>query len=112
MQLFANLAENALLHCPEGASIRLKTHKKCGQISVSVADDGPGILPENRERIFKRFVRTDSSRSSTENGLGLTLAKAIAEMQGAVISVEDSAVGATFLTVFQLKNTSDVLERT
>ncbi len=101
MQLFANLIENSLHHCPKGTSIEVNTRVSAGQIHVTVADDGPGISPENRERIFERFVRTDTSRTSSGNGLGLTLARAIAEMHGAAISVKDSETGAEFLVAFQ-----------
>jgi signal transduction histidine kinase len=72
-----------------------------GTIYASVTDDGPGILPKDRERVFERFVRTDSSRGSPGNGLGLTLAKAIAEMHGASIVIEDSEIGTAFLVAFQ-----------
>lgn len=101
-QLFANLVENALLHCPNGASVSTTTQVSNDQVRVSIADNGPGILPENRERVFERFVRTDSSRSSSGNGLGLTLAKAIAEMHGASITIEDRDVGTEFLVSFRL----------
>lgn len=99
-QLFANLVENALRHCPKGASITVSTEIKNGRILASVADNGPGILPDDRQRVFERFVRTDSSRSSSGNGLGLTLAKAIAEMHGASITIKDREIGTEFLIAF------------
>ncbi len=101
-QLFANLVENALRYCPNGASITVSTKFSNGQIQASVADDGPGIMPEDRQRVFERFVSTDSSRSSAGNGLGLTLAKAIAEMHGASITIQDSMIGTEFLITFEV----------
>lgn len=101
-QLFANLVENALHHCQNGAAISVKSQAKNGQLHVIVSDNGPGILPEDRERVFERFVRADRSRSSSGNGLGLTLARAIAEMHGATVTIADSDTGAEFLVAFKV----------
>jgi signal transduction histidine kinase len=68
-------------------------------IEIRVADQGAGIPPEQRERIFDRFVQIDSSSglsSRSGRGLGLTFCKAAVEAHGGRIWVEDGAPGAVF----------------
>jgi len=62
-------------------------------VVVSVNDNGPGIPAELRERALQRFVRLDVSRSQPGNGLGLSLAKAVAEQHNAVLSLDDNRPG-------------------
>ena len=93
LQLFANLVENAIRHSPVGARIRLVAAGAEGGIAVTVADDGPGIPESMRERVFQRFVRLDASRTTPGNGLGLSLAAAVAALHGARILLADNAPG-------------------
>ncbi|MDM7459629.1 MAG: ATP-binding protein [Paracoccus sp. (in: a-proteobacteria)] len=95
-QLFSNLVENAIKHCPSGTTVEIAARIADDDIIVRVADDGPGIEKANRERIFRRFFRVENSRNLPGNGLGLALVKAIAEMHGAAISVHDNHPGAVF----------------
>ncbi|RUY20293.1 HAMP domain-containing protein, partial [Mesorhizobium sp. M7A.F.Ca.US.001.04.2.1] len=71
-QMFANLAENALRHCPEGTLIQLSTARRSGRILATVRDNGPGIPAEEREKVFQRLYRLDNSRSTPGSGLGLS----------------------------------------
>jgi len=68
---------------------------------IAVEDDGPGIAPEDRERIFEPFVRLDPSRSRETGGagLGLAIARAAIEGHGGTIALSDSAGGGTRATV-------------
>jgi signal transduction histidine kinase len=93
LQLFANLVENAIRHSPAGARIRLVAVGAEDGIAVTVADDGPGIPETMRERVFQRFVRLDASRTTPGNGLGLSLAAAVAALHGARITLADNAPG-------------------
>lgn len=95
-QLLSNLIENAIKHSPLGKHIEVSTHSSSINTLVRVADDGPGIDPGDHERIFQRFFRGEKSRSSPGNGLGLTLARAIADLHGASLSVSNSNPGAVF----------------
>lgn len=93
IQLFANLVENALQHCARGASVRLSARRDGGTSVVCVDDNGPGIPAVERERVFRRLYRLDKSRSTPGNGLGLSLAKAIADLHGARIELNDNRPG-------------------
>ncbi|HRO00108.1 MAG TPA: ATP-binding protein [Nitrobacter sp.] len=95
-QLVSNIIENAIRHCPPGTAIHVTAEVASSGVILRVADDGPGIAPENRERIFRRFFRVERSRHTPGSGLGLALAKAIADMHGAALSVFDSAPGTVF----------------
>ncbi|MDB5613802.1 MAG: signal transduction histidine kinase [Devosia sp.] len=93
-QLFANLIENAIRHCPPGTRITLAVAAEPGQsFSISVTDTGPGIPAAERERVFQRLYRLDKSRSTPGHGLGLSLVKAIADLHGASIEIGDNHPG-------------------
>jgi signal transduction histidine kinase len=94
-QLFSNLVENTLVHCPTGTTTTLDVSQVDGDVVVSVSDTGPGIAAKDRNRVFDRFFRSEQSRSSAGNGLGLSLAKAIVEMHGGTITVENATGGTT-----------------
>ena len=63
---------------------------------ISIADDGPGIPPDEREHVFKRFYRLEQSRYTPGNGLGLSLVAAVARLHGARIEMLDNAPGLHF----------------
>ncbi|PQA87259.1 sensor histidine kinase [Hyphococcus luteus] len=89
-QAVANFLDNALKYAEGGTRIVLKVGRaKNGGAVFSVADNGPGVAPEDRERIFERFVRLEASRSTPGSGLGLSLVSAIARAHGATIELTD-----------------------
>ncbi len=89
-QAVANFLDNALKYAEGGTQIELKVEPtKAGGAVLSVADDGPGVAPENRERILERFVRLEASRSTPGSGLGLSLVSAIARAHGASLELRD-----------------------
>lgn len=92
-QLLVNLIENAIRHSPKGTKIRLAVSDEQEGPSVDISDTGPGIPVEDRERVFERFYRRDSSRSTPGNGLGLALVRSIAELHGATVTLADNAPG-------------------
>lgn len=92
-QMFANLLENAIRHCPEGTQITLHVDRECDSVMASVNDNGPGIPKEEWENVFKRFYRLDRSRSTTGSGLGLALVKAVADLHGATLELSDARPG-------------------
>ena len=71
---------------------------KAARISA-VYDEGPGIAPEMRERIFDKFYQGDLSHASSGNGLGLTIVRKILELHGGSISVADSKGGGAIFEV-------------
>lgn len=93
MQMLSNLVENAINHTPAGSRISLDGRLADGRILLVVADDGPGIPPDARERVFQRFVRLDASRSVPGSGLGLSLVRAIVRLHGGTISLSDNRPG-------------------
>jgi len=100
-QQVANLLENAISHTPEKAHIRLKLSQGSkGPIGI-LSDNGPGIDKQDRDKIFERFYRLEASRTSPGNGLGLALAKAVADLHEAEISVTDNHPGAVFTIYYK-----------
>lgn len=101
MQVITNLVDNAIKYTPEGASIVVSTFARDGQAIVQVADDGPGIPPEAKEKVFDMFYTTSSGTSDGRRGLGLGLAlcKAIVTAHAGSITVEDNAPHGTVMTV-------------
>jgi signal transduction histidine kinase len=85
-QAIRNLVRNAIEHtAPTDGLVRLEVNPVAGgQVRFTVTDDGPGIPPEERERVFERFHRTDASRSRTAGGtgLGLAIVRAIVDAHG------------------------------
>ncbi|MER8631781.1 HAMP domain-containing histidine kinase [Mesorhizobium opportunistum] len=101
-QMFANLVENALRHCPPGTTIKLSVTRQGGHVLGSVADNGPGIPAEEREKVFQRLYRLDHSRSTPGSGLGLSLVRAIADLHGASIALEDCRPGLAVVVSFPI----------
>lgn len=99
-QVLGNLISNALRYTPAGGSITLAALPGPGKLILSVSDTGKGIPPEALPRIFDRFYRADSSRtSSEESGLGLAIARSIVEAHGGTISAESVPGKGTVLTI-------------
>jgi two-component system OmpR family sensor kinase len=91
-----NLMENAIRHTPDGTHIRAQVSGDNGEVVLSVQDDGPGVAPELRDRIFERFVRGAGDRGSS-SGLGLSIVRAVAESHGGSVVLEDADPGARFV---------------
>jgi signal transduction histidine kinase len=94
MQAMANLLDNALKFTPDGGVVRLAARLEQGFLDVSVADDGPGLPPEDRARVGERFFRADAARSTPGSGLGLSLVRAVATLHGGQVSLADTHPGA------------------
>ncbi len=92
-QAISNLIENAIRHCPSGATIRLAASMNSGQVEVNISDNGPGIPQELREKVFQRFVRLDRSRTTPGTGLGLSLVAAIAGLHDIRIELAENHPG-------------------
>jgi signal transduction histidine kinase len=93
MQLLVNLVENAICHTPAGTRIKLTISQESEHPVIAVADDGPGIPLSERQHVFRRFYRLDSSRTTPGSGLGLALVEAIANLHGATIELADNGPG-------------------
>ena len=89
-QVITNLLDNAARHSPEGGMIRVRARERDGMIEVAVTDQGPGISPADRARVFEAFSRGEGSTSS---GIGLAICKAIIEAHAGTIRIEDANGG-------------------
>lgn len=92
-QALANLIDNALKYAPAGRPITLSAYGQAGWAHLSVADSGPGIAPELNGKAIERFQRLHLNADIPGNGLGLTLTKAIAELHGGELLLEDNKPG-------------------
>jgi signal transduction histidine kinase len=98
-RLALNLIENALAHTPPGTEVTVHLAGGTGGAVLTVADAGPGIPPEMRERIFDRFVRGDAECAGGGSGLGLAIVRAVAERHGGSVEVGESEAGGASFTV-------------
>ncbi len=100
-QLLLNLVSNAIKFTPDGGQVRLSLWQDGGEAVVQVSDTGIGIAPEDLEHIFDRFFQADSSRTRKDinsgSGLGLSIARWIAEAHGGTLNAEsEPGMGTTF----------------
>lgn len=102
IQLFANLIENAIRHAGKGASIDISFPARSRSTSVCIADNGPGIPDEEREKVFQRLYRLEKSRTTEGTGLGLSMAKAIVVLHGASIELASANPGLSVTIQFPL----------
>jgi len=93
VQAAANLLENAIGHTPEGTHIEVGVIADGQHAAIVVADDGPGIPKEEREKVFARLYRLDRSRHTVGAGLGLSLVAAVAKLHRGTVRIEDNAPG-------------------
>jgi signal transduction histidine kinase len=89
-QLLLILIDNAVKYTPPPGSVRLGLRRGDQEAIIEVVDTGIGIAPEDQERIFERFYRVDPARSGNGAGLGLAIARWLAEAQGGRIEVEST----------------------
>jgi len=99
VQVVSNLLTNAVKYSPEGGDVLVKTRAEDGSVHVSVVDHGVGIAPEFVDRLFGRYERFESNRTSkvVGTGLGLAISRQIVELHGGRIWVESKpGDGSTF----------------
>ena len=100
VQVLDNLLSNAIRYTADGTEVTVRVRRGAGTVMLSVADQGPGLTDEQRERVFERFYRADPSRSRAlgGSGVGLAIAKALVELMGGRIWAESEGTGrgATF----------------
>lgn len=108
-RLLRNITENAARHALHRVDLRLRANG--GTAVVEVIDDGPGVPPADRERIFDRFARLDDSRARQTGGtgLGLAIARHIARAHHGDVVVADSKVGARFVVTLPIASPGERL---
>jgi signal transduction histidine kinase len=89
-QALSNLIDNALKFAPDSGTIGVAVHKRSdGTVQISVADNGPGIQDEEKDKVFERFYRGDASRGTPGVGLGLSLVQAVAKLHGSALELSN-----------------------
>jgi signal transduction histidine kinase len=107
-QIVFNLLSNAVKFTPAGGSVTVATARADGDVQVSVTDTGPGISPDDQERIFEEFQQTAVGVAQREGtGLGLALSRRLVELHGGRIWVE-SELGHGSRFVFTLPGAEGV----
>ena len=89
-QMFVNLVENAIRHCPAGTVVTCAVTEAAGKVSISIADTGAGIPVVERENVQRRLYRLEKSRTTPGSGLGLSLVRAIADLHKASVTLRDT----------------------
>ncbi len=100
-QILTNLLDNAVKFSPQGGTVTVEAHSRSGRVEVRIADEGQGIPEAERERIFSKFHRTETSRGSGSAGLGLFIARGLVSAMGGRIWV-DSVEGGGSSFAFEL----------
>jgi two-component system, OmpR family, sensor histidine kinase BaeS len=99
-QILSNYLSNALRHAPDGSRVRVTVARRGEAVRLSVADEGPGLAPDQLDAVFERFYRVDPARSRAAggSGIGLAIVRALAEAMGGQAWAESSGPGhgATF----------------
>jgi signal transduction histidine kinase len=105
-QVIFNLLSNAVKFTPAGGEVDVSATRANGEVRVSVADTGPGIAPEDHERIFEEFQQTESGGVQHEGtGLGLALSKRFVELHGGRIWLESElGRGSTFTFTLPMRS--------
>ncbi|TQS70099.1 HAMP domain-containing histidine kinase [Rhodobacteraceae bacterium] len=93
IQMIANIVENALRHNAAGTRIKVTLSRSQDRPVIEVADNGPGIPEDEREKVLRRFYRLEKSRTTSGNGLGLSMVKAICDLHEAELELHDNAPG-------------------
>ena len=95
------LLENAIAYTPTGGRVRVRVGRDRGQVWLAVEDNGPGIPPPERERVFERFYRGDPKSVAAQGsaggglGMGLAIARALAQAMGGSLRLDEAAGGGT-----------------
>jgi two-component system sensor histidine kinase KdpD len=97
-QVIYNLILNATQHSPSGSVIRFEASYREGELTIEIADEGPGFTPEQIRRLFTKFYRIDSTRAGGL-GLGLSIVKGLVETHKGTIKVENNPSGGALFSI-------------
>jgi signal transduction histidine kinase len=98
-EALANLVENAIKFAPDAGRVSVHLFRDAVGFGVTITDNGPGIAPQERQAVLRRFYRGEASRHTPGNGLGLSLTHAVAGMHGMSIRFNDVPAGCS-VTLF------------
>jgi signal transduction histidine kinase len=98
MQVASILLDNAVKYTPDGGSVKVSVREEDGSVALAVSDTGVGISEDQLPFVFERFYRADAARAEEGVGLGLSIARQIAEAHGGTIEARSKlGVGSTFV---------------
>ncbi len=109
-QALANVIENAIKYTPVSGRIWVSLSKEHGEAVITIADNGPGIPKDEREKVFRRFYRLDASRSTAGNGLGLSMVSAVISMHQGDIQLMDNLPGLKTIMRFPVVEPTQSLQ--
>jgi signal transduction histidine kinase len=104
IEALANLVDNAIKFTPKGGHVKLGLSAISELAILEVSDTGPGIPPERREAVLRRFVRLETSRTKIGSGLGLSMVKAIADLHNASLKISGGDTGCIVQLIFRAHN--------
>jgi two-component system OmpR family sensor kinase len=96
-RMVMNLLDNAIRHSPDGERVEITIAAEDNRVTLSVQDAGPGIPASAHERIFERFVRLESDTPTPGGGLGLPIARWVAEQHSGTLELESDSAGSRFV---------------
>jgi two-component system sensor histidine kinase BaeS len=100
-QIVTNLLTNAIKFTPPGGNIDLAIQLQANEtVTLTVADDGPGIPAADRPHVFERFYRSESTRTVAGSGIGLAVVAQLVKAHGGTVEIIDSAAGTTVAATF------------
>jgi signal transduction histidine kinase len=92
------LLDNAVKYTPDGGSVTVRVEEENGAVALAVSDTGVGLSEDQLPLVFERFYRADAARTEEGVGLGLSIARQIAEAHGGTITARSKpGVGSTFV---------------
>ena len=105
-QAVGNLLSNAIKYTPGGGTVAITAVSADGQVAIAVQDTGPGILPEEQQRIFEPFYRSQAQRRFPQGlGLGLTIAHDLVSAHGGRLDLESTPGAGSRFTIYLPKDT-------
>ncbi len=99
-QALANLLDNAIKYTPARGRVSVHLLATPEGTCLTIADSGPGIPAEDKDKVFRRFYRVEASRATPGNGLGLSLVAAVAKLHGIELALEDNTPGLRIVMSF------------
>jgi signal transduction histidine kinase len=96
-RMVMNLLDNGIRYSPDSGRVEMTIDAEGDRVTLSVQDSGPGIPASAQEQVFERFVRLETSRPTSGGGLGLPIARWIAEQHGGALELESTCDGCRFV---------------
>jgi signal transduction histidine kinase len=98
-----NLLDNAIRHSPDGERVEMTIGAENHRVTLTVQDAGPGIPAAAHERVFERFVRLETDKPTSGGGLGLPIARWIAEQHDGSLALESTPDGSRFVVTLPVQ---------